>query len=74
MGADINVVCTLVASSSVTGDENSSRQVSVSVINFSLANKNNKAWAILGISNSENHREQLPILSGNLSPFSGIFF
>ena len=74
MGADINVVCTLVASSSVTGDENSSRQVSVSVINFSLANKNNKAWATLGISNSENHREQLPILSGNLSPFSGIFF
>ena len=74
MGADINVVCTLVASSSVTGEENSSRQVSVSVINFSLANKNNKAWATLGISNSEHHREQRPILSGNLSPFSGIFF
>ena len=34
MEADSNVVCTLVASSSVTGEENSSRQVSVSVINF----------------------------------------
>ena len=30
MGADSNVVCTLVASSSVTGEENPSRQVSVS--------------------------------------------
>ena len=30
MGADSNVVCTLVASSSVTGEENSSRQVNVS--------------------------------------------
>ena len=30
MGADSNVVCTLVASSSVTGEENSRRQVSVS--------------------------------------------
>ena len=30
MGADSNVVCTLVVSSSVTGEENSSRQVSVS--------------------------------------------
>ena len=30
MGADINVVCTLVASSSVTGEKNSCRQVSVS--------------------------------------------
>ena len=29
MGADSNVMCTLVASSSVTGVENSSRQVSV---------------------------------------------
>ena len=29
-GADSNVVCTLVASYSVTGEENSSRQVSVS--------------------------------------------
>ena len=29
MGADNNVVCTLVAPSSVTGEENSSRQVSV---------------------------------------------
>ena len=67
MGADSNVVCTLVASSSVTGT------VSVSVMNF-LANKNNKPWAILGISNSEHHREQLSIMPGNLSPFSGIFF
>ena len=47
-------------------------QVSASVTNF-LANKNNKARATLGISNSEHHREQLSILSGNLSPFSGIF-
>ena len=30
MGADSSIVCTLVASSSVTGEENSSRQVSVS--------------------------------------------
>ena len=30
MGADSNVVCTLVASSSVTGEENPSGQVSVS--------------------------------------------
>ena len=73
MGADSNVVCTLVASFSVTREENSSRQFSVSVINF-LADKNNKAWATLGISNSEHHREQLSVLSGNLSPFSGIFF
>ena len=73
MGADSNVVCTLVASSSVTGKENSSRQVSVSVINF-LDNKNNRVWATLGISNSEHHIEQLSILSGNLSPFSGVFF
>ena len=73
MGADSNVVCTLVASFSVTREENSSRQFSVSVINF-LADKNNKAWATLGISNSEHHREQLSILSGNLSQFSGIFF
>ena len=48
------------------------RQVSASIINF-LANKNNKAWASLGISNSEHHREQLSILSGNLPPFGGIF-
>ena len=30
MGADSNIVCTLVASSSDTGEENASRQVSVS--------------------------------------------
>ena len=30
MGADSNIVCTLVASSSVTDEENSNRQVSVS--------------------------------------------
>ena len=35
---------------------------------------NNKALATLGISNSEHHTEQLSVLSGNLSPFSGIFF
>ena len=45
----------------------------VSVINF-LVNKNNKAWATLGVSNSEHHREQLSVLSGNSSPISGIFF
>ena len=45
----------------------------VSVINF-LAKKNNKARATLGISNSEPQREQLSVPSGNLSPFSEIFF
>ena len=72
MGADSNVVCTLVASS-LARKIQVGRSVCVSVINF-LANKNNKAWATLGISNSEHHREQLSILSGNLSQFSGIFF
>ena len=45
----------------------------LSLPNF-LANKNNKAWATLGISNSDNHKEQLSVLPGNLLPFSGMFF
>ena len=76
MGTDSNVVCTLVASS-LAKKIQVARQVSVCFCyylpNF-LANKNSKAWATLGISNSDHHREQPSVLPGSLLPFSGMSF